>query len=292
MLYRLNLSINYKFQRPVGGGRQLLRITPADLPGLQEVQQCTVMVTPPALERSNFADFFGTEVIQLVLPAGLREVRFDMKARVLRHASASLLDLSSPISRLADEIQAVTDLGPNSPHHFLPPSLRIPVDDQIASYALANCPKGATANQVVEALGKALHRDMLFDAEATEVDTPAAEAFAGRRGVCQDFSQIMISALRSLGIPAGYVSGFLRTVPPPGKPRLEGADAMHAWVRAWTGTEAGWCEYDPTNACFVSADHVTIGYGRDYADTAPITGSMRVDGSQSGRHSVDIIAVD
>ena len=89
---------------------------------------------------------------------------------------------------------------------------------------------------------------MRYDPDATEVDTPLAEAFAARHGVCQDFSHIMIAGLRSLGIPAGYVSGFLRTMPPPGKPRLEGADAMHAWVRAWCGAEAGWIEYDPTNA--------------------------------------------
>ena len=101
----------------------------------------------------------------------------------------------------------------------------------------------------------------------------------------------MIAGLRALGIPAGYVSGFLRTQPPPGRPRLEGADAMHAWVRAWTGIEAGWTEYDPTNACFVSADHVVIGYGRDYSDTAPITGSLRLSGSQIGSHGVDIAEI-
>lgn len=292
MLYRLNLTLHYEFQRPVGAGRQLLRISPADLPGLQEVQQCAVMVTPPALERSGFTDFFGTEVVQLVLPAGLKEVRFDMLARVLRHPLPSTLDLSSPLRQLADEVLQVTDLGPHSPLHFLRPSLRIPQDPNIAAYASAICDPGLTARAVVDRLGRALHGDMRFDAKATRVDTPIAESFAGRHGVCQDFSQIMISALRSLGIPAGYVSGFLRTLPPPGKPRLEGADAMHAWIRAWTGTEAGWCEYDPTNACFVSADHVTIGYGRDYTDTAPITGSMRMDGQQTGRHSVDIVALD
>ena len=89
---------------------------------------------------------------------------------------------------------------------------------------------------------------MNFDPEATTVDTPPAEAFARRHGVCQDFAQVMIACLRGVGVPAGYVSGFLRTDPPPGQPRLEGADAMHAWVRAWCGWQAGWIEYDPTNA--------------------------------------------
>ena len=292
MLYRLRLSIRYDFARPTGAGRQLLRISPADLPGMQEVQQASIAVTPPPTERSAFVDFFGNEVTQLVLPAGLTQLRFDMAGRVLRHDDETELDLSAAPDRLPADLRDITDLGPHSPHHFLRASPRIPLLPEIGEFARAACRSAATVREAVECLGKALHGQMRFDARATEVDTPIADAFAGRRGVCQDFSQIMISGLRCLGIPAAYVSGFLRTVPPPGRPRLEGADAMHAWVRAWTGAEAGWCEYDPTNACFVAANHVTIGYGRDYGDVAPVTGSMRLAGSQSGSHSVDIVAED
>ncbi|WP_207100350.1 transglutaminase family protein [Paracoccus shandongensis] len=292
MLYRLRLSIRYDFARPTGAGRQLLRISPADLPGVQEVQQTSITITPPPVERSRFTDFFGTEVTQLVLPAGLTQIRFDMAGRVLRLADETELDLSASLDRLPQDLDDITDLGPHSPHHFLRASPRIPLLAPIADFARKACADAATVREAVEALGRALHAHMRFDADATEVDTPIAQAFAGRHGVCQDFSQIMISGLRGIGVPAAYVSGFLRTVPPPGKPRLEGADAMHAWVRAWTGAEAGWCEYDPTNACFVAADHVTIGYGRDYSDVAPVTGSMRLAGSQSGSHSVDILAED
>ncbi|SNR65801.1 transglutaminase family protein [Paracoccus sediminis] len=292
MLYRLRLSIRYDFARPTGAGRQLLRISPADLPGMQEVQQTSIAITPPPSERSGFIDFFGNEVTQLALPAGLTQIRFDMTGRVLRHAGESELDLSATLDGLPADLDDITDLGPQSPRHFLRASPRIPLLEPIAVFARTACGDASTVREAVECLGRSLHSHMRFDARATEVDTPIAQAFAGRHGVCQDFSQIMISGLRSLGIPAAYVSGFLRTAPPPGKPRLEGADAMHAWVRAWTGAEAGWCEYDPTNACFVAANHVTIGYGRDYGDVAPVTGSMRVAGSQSGSHSVDIVAED
>lgn len=292
MLYRLRLSIRYVFARPTGAGRQLLRVSPADLHGLQEVQQIRISVTPPPVERSGFVDFFGNEVVELALPAGLTRVRFDMTGRVLRLADESELDLSAEPGSLAADLESITDLGSHSPLHFLRPSPRIPLPAEIAAFARAACAEALTVRQQVETLGQAIRAHMRFDSTATEVDTPIAEAFAGRRGVCQDFSQIMISGLRSLGIPAAYVSGFLRTIPPPGRPRLEGADAMHAWVRAWTGAEAGWCEYDPTNLCFVGADHVTIGYGRDYGDVAPVTGSMRLAGSQSGSHSVDIVAED
>ena len=127
--------------------------------------------------------------------------------------------------------------------------------------------------------------------EATTVATHASDAFKLKRGVCQDFSHVMIAGLRGLGIPAGYVSGFLRTIPPPGKERLEGADAMHAWVRAWCGREVGWIEFDPTNDMLASNDHITVGYGRDYSDVAPIVGVLRTTGSQTGEQAVDVIPV-
>jgi transglutaminase-like putative cysteine protease len=99
----------------------------------------------------------------------------------------------------------------------------------------------------------------------------------------------MIACLRGIGIPAGYVSGFLRTIPPAGKERLAGADAMHAWVRAWCGTEAGWIEFDPTNNLLVANDHIVIARGRDYADVAPVKGVLRTAGSQTTEQSVDVV---
>jgi transglutaminase-like putative cysteine protease len=141
----------------------------------------------------------------------------------------------------------------------------------------------------MKAIGEALHRDMVFDSKATTVDTSPEEAFAGKRGVCQDFAHIMIACLRGVGMPAGYVSGFLRTIPPKGKPRLSGADAMHAWVRGWCGAETGWVEFDPTNNLLVQNDHVVIGRGRDYSDVAPVKGVMRTAGSQTSEQAVDVI---
>ena len=143
--------------------------------------------------------------------------------------------------------------------------------------------------ETVSAIGQALFAHMRFDANATTVDTTPSEAFAKRRGVCQDFSHIMIACLRGIGIPAGYVSGFLCTKPPPGKPRLEGADAMHAWVQAWCGEAAGWVEFDPTNNCLAGGDHIVVAHGRDYGDVAPVKGTMRISGNQKSRQAVDVI---
>jgi transglutaminase-like putative cysteine protease len=101
----------------------------------------------------------------------------------------------------------------------------------------------------------------------------------------------MIACLRGVGVPAGYVSGFLRTIPPPGEARLEGADAMHAWVRAWCGSETGWVEFDPTNAVVVGTDHILVARGRDYGDVAPVKGVLRTAGAQKIEHAVDVVAV-
>lgn len=290
--YRVALSISYQFDRPTGAARQLLRICPAALPHLQQVTDCRVQVEPEPSARHEFSDFFGTRVVELALPAGLTSLTIRMTADVLRHDPGPAADRSALRASLAADLAAQTGLDANAPHHFLAPSPRIPVVPEIGRFAARATQGAPTTRAAVEALGAALQRAMRFDAAATTVDTPIATAFEGRHGVCQDFSQIMIAGLRSLEIPAAYVSGFLRTVPPPGQPRLQGADAMHAWVRAWTGREGGWCEYDPTNACFAGTEHVVIGHGRDYADAAPVIGMLRLEGAQSGAHSVDLEALD
>jgi transglutaminase-like putative cysteine protease len=129
---------------------------------------------------------------------------------------------------------------------------------------------------------------MTFDEGATDVDTAPAEAFAAGRGVCQDYAHVLIGALRALGVPAGYVSGAIRTTPPPGRARLQGADAMHAWVMAWCGE---WVELDPTNDREAGLDHVVVARGRDYGDVAPIRGVLRTAGAQAARHAVDLVPV-
>ena len=291
MLYALRLAIAYEFNRPTGTGRQLLRVMPADIAGVQSLLSAEVTITPRPLERHEFTDFFGTVVIGIVMPPGLTDLAIEMNARVARHADDQGLDMSPTLAMLPVDLAAVYDIGAGSPHHFLGPSPRIAPDTAIAAFARTATAKAATTLKAIEALGLALNALMTFDAKATEVYTLPSHAFSLRRGVCQDFAQIMISGLRDLGIPAAYVAGFLRTIPPKGKPRLAGADAMHAWVRAWAGAEVGWVEYDPTNRCFVSTDHIVVGYGRDYGDVAPVTGALRLDGGQKTKHAVDLTEI-
>jgi len=292
MIYDLRLRIAYRFAAPTGGGRHHLRLHPATIPGVQRVIASRIAVAPAPSERSEFTDFFGNRVTDVALPAGQSRLVFTAVAQVERLACTPQADLSPPLSALGQELGAIRDLGTAAPLHYLGASPRIQPWPEATAYAAEMVADAASLREAVRDLGLALHRDMAFDPEATTVDTSPEEAFAARSGVCQDFAQVMIAGLRGLGVPAAYVSGYLRTVPPPGKPRLEGADAMHAWVRAWCGRDTGWVEFDPTNAMFVGTDHIVVAQGRDYGDAAPVAGILRLAGAQSSHQAVDVIARD
>lgn len=289
MLYDISMEIEYRYDHAAASGRNLLRMMPADLGPTQKLLKSHMKIVPEPDEWLSGRDFFGNVTTEIAFHEPHNRTLFQVSARVDRRAPAPALDMSPPLSGLLREIAGYRGLDSGAPAHFLGTSPRIVPHAEMADYARAETATAATALECVEAVGLALHNDMTFDSNATTVDTPAAEAFEKRHGVCQDFTHVMITCLRALGIPAGYVSGFLRTVPPEGQERLEGADAMHAWVRAWCGHELGWVEYDPTNACRVASDHIVIGYGRDYFDVAPVKGVARSSGAHSTRQAVDVI---
>lgn len=287
--YDIRLEITYAYEAPAGSSRTLLRLLP-----LTTCDQTLIsgrVSTDPAPDfRRDSTDFFGNATTELAHDRPLTEIAFRFAGRVRRGGKGPELDLSTPLGRLDDEIGAILDIGPRAPHHFLGESERIRHEPQIAAFAADLTDPAMSALAAVRMIGHALHARFEFDPEATEVTTSPIEAFEARRGVCQDISHVMIAALRAVGIPAGYVSGFLRTSPPPGQPRLEGVDAMHAWVRAWCGAETGWIEIDPTNDLIVGPDHIAVAIGRDYADVAPVRGSLRTEGTHTTRHRVDVVA--
>ena len=289
MIYDIKLALGYDYASPAGAGRHLARVLPLDVAGAQRLVAGLVTIDPAPEERSDRRDFFGNHLVEFACRASHDSLDLVMQARVDRRVAALDEALSTGLAMLAADLSGVVDLGPGSPLHMVAASARVPLEEGTTRFAGRLVKPGQTALQVVRAVGRALHDHMTFDPRATEVDTPLAEAFAARKGVCQDYSHILIACLRGIGVPAGYVSGFLRTEPPPGKPRLEGADAMHAWVRAWCGAGIGWVEYDPTNDCLVRCDHIVVAYGRDYSDVAPIKGILRVSGRQNGRQAVDVI---
>lgn len=291
MLYDIKLTIDYTFQTPAAGARQILHAMPLTIAGRQRLIAGSIEVEPKPAMRRDRDDFFGNRLTEMAFTEPHNEIVIALKARVEVTGGAEPVSASVDLPTLVTTLEAETDLGSLSPLHFLAATPYARPDEAIAAWARTHRQAGRQCGEIVAELGLALHREMRFDAEATTVDTPAAEAFANRHGVCQDFTHIMIIALRSLGIPSGYVSGYLRTLPPPGRERLEGADAMHAWVSAWCGPGVGWVEYDPTNAVFAGTDHIVVAYGRDYSDVAPVRGAMRTAGAQTSNQSVDVAPV-
>ncbi|KAF1712154.1 transglutaminase [Pseudoxanthomonas kalamensis DSM 18571] len=289
MQYDVRLQLNYEYQHPVADARHLLRVMPRALPGIQQVQEAKLKIEPWPEERSGFDDFFGNGVTEIVLRAPHRTLALEMRARVQVERQPPELDLSPDLQGLRAEVAETGLLAADAPCHFLPPSPHVPLFERITAYAARSVRPGSSALDIVQDLGRRLRGDFAYDPEATDVDTPLGQAFDMRAGVCQDFSQIMIAGLRGLGIPAGYVSGFLRTIPPAGAKRLEGADATHAWVRAWCGRQMGWREFDPTNAMPAGDDHITLGHGRDYGDISPIAGVLRTTGEHEACQAVDVV---
>lgn len=289
MIYDIRLKISYDYARAAVHARHVACLMPLDVVGVQRLVAGLVTISPMPDESLDRTDFFGNHITEFAIRAPHRDIAVSLQARVERYAPQALAEQSTKLADLPEALAGCVDMGPNSPRHFIAASPRAPLDAQMAAFAQAVVAPSMSVAEAVIAVGQALHGFMKFDAKATTVDTPAAEAFALRQGVCQDFSHIMIICLRGLGIPAGYVSGFLRTLPPPGKPRLEGADAMHAWVRAWCGPEIGWLEFDPTNNKRADSDHILVACGRDYSDVAPIKGILRGSGRQKSHQAVDVI---
>jgi transglutaminase-like putative cysteine protease len=161
--------------------------------------------------------------------------------------------------------------------------MRVRNKRELGAWTASCFPPGAPLLRGVRALMDRIHRELKFDPTATSVSTPVMDVFANKRGVCQDFAHLMLSCLRSLGLAARYVSGYVLTRPPPGRPRLVGADASHAWVSVYC-PEQGWVDADPTNAVFPSLEHVTLGWGRDYDDVIPMRGVLL----GGGEHELDV----
>lgn len=292
MLYDVRLALHYDYDAPVHGGHHLIRVAPISVPGTQRVVASSLSFEPRPQRESSFTDFFGNAVTTLTYLNAHDHLDIRLTARVLVENTQPPMDISPPPSALKAQIERFWSVEPDSPHHFLAASPRVPLIHAITAYSAVAATSADTTMGAAMALCLAIHRDFAYDPKATDVETKPQEAFELRKGVCQDFAHVMIAGLRGLGIPAGYVSGFLRTIPPAGKPRLEGADAMHAWVRVWCGQQQGWVEFDPTNAMLAGPDHISIGHGRDYGDISPIVGVLKTHGGHETTQSVDVIRVE
>ncbi len=292
MIYALRHRTTYTYEDPVSYARCVLRLTPQSS-ATQAVLRSAVTVTPRPSSRIEGLGPFGEKTLTVVIDRPHRELVIEANSRVDVHAPEVGDPASSPPWDLVrDRSYETVALGPEGPAAYLYPTRRTPITPAITDYARTSFRHERPIVEAAAELMTRMRADFTYDPEATNVSTPAPEAFAARHGVCQDFAHIMIAGLRGLGLPAAYVSGYLRTIPPPGKPRLEGADATHAWVSVWCGEATGWVGFDPTNAVLVENDHIVLAVGRDYSDVAPIDGIILAPGVQKLNVEVDVVPED
>lgn len=292
MIYDIRQLSTCVYASPVARARHVLRQMPINRPG-QRVHVTALQIGPEPQHWREGLDFFGNRLtwIDLEEPHSLLTIR--LTARVSVDSLIEVSPRATPAWEAArDQAFATTDIGPTSPAHFVFASRMVSLDPEIRDYAQESFSPG---RPVLDAAVELMHRlksDIAYEIGATTVTTTPPMSFALRRGVCQDFAHIMISGLRGIGLPAGYVSGYLRSAPrTDDATRLQGTDAMHAWVLVWCGPQTGWIGLDPTNAMLASDEHIVLALGRDYADVAPMDGVIVGSGGQRIEVGVSVTPV-
>jgi transglutaminase-like putative cysteine protease len=280
------------YATPVSHARHVLRLTPVSRHG-ERVQVAALQIIPEPAQRREGQDFFGNRLTWIEIEEPHSEVTVKLAARVAVDAADEIAPLSTPPwEQVRDEAFATSDIGPLSPAHFLFPSRIVSLDPAIRNYVRQSfSPERPILAAAIDVITR-IKADFAYEIGSTTPTTTPTMCFAQRSGVCQDFAHVMISGLRGIGLPAAYVSGYLRTVSLTDQPRLQGADAMHAWVMLWCGGETGWIGLDPTNAVPASDAHVMLAFGRDYTDVAPMDGVILGSGGQRIAVSVNVIPVE
>jgi transglutaminase-like putative cysteine protease len=287
MRYKITHATQYVYTEPISVCHNEAYLVPRTT----ERQSCEyhrLQITPHPSSAGRRTDFFENVVNHFSFNEGFRELTIKAVSRVhVLGIAARTGDASPRWEDVAGHSARSLDPDELAAAQFRFASPRVAVTDALRSYAAESFRPGRPVLAALADLSSRIHADFLYDAAASHVNTTVEEFLQSRRGVCQDFAHLAIGMLRSVGLPARYVSGYLRTEPAPGTPRLIGADASHAWVSAWCG-ELGWVDLDPTNNVLPSADHITVAWGRDYSDVAPIKGVYTGGGPHTMHVSVEV----
>jgi transglutaminase-like putative cysteine protease len=291
MTYNIIHRTLYEYAAPVSVSHHVARLEPR-VTAMQARENFSLRIFPEPAQRRARTDYFGNRLCVFSIQEVHSRLEIITSSRVVVQAEKP----SAPESAAAWESVAEMFRDPVSPevvepYQFVFDSPQVHALPELAEYARESF--GAQTPLIAGArdLTSRIFKDFKFDTRATTVATPLEEVWVKRRGVCQDFAHLGIAMLRSIGLPARYVSGYLRTRPPAGKPRLVGVDASHAWFSIYSpGT--GWVDFDPTNNVQPAGEHITVAYGRDFGDVSPVAGILTGGGKHDVRVSVDVEPLD
>ncbi|WP_295008467.1 transglutaminase family protein [uncultured Dechloromonas sp.] len=294
--YHVLHETRYDYGSPVSLSQQQLHLSPRILAWQRVEEQCVDIEPTPSWRRDGL-DAFGNPVTWVAFhaPHDSLLIRSVMTIAVEPHLPADLED--SPPWEAVRDLLAYDSSSPPAEAldaaRFLFESPHVRVKHELAAYAADCFPPERPLLLGVQALMAKIFSEFTFDPEATTVSTPVLEVLENKRGVCQDFAHLMIACLRAMGLAARYVSGYLLTRPPPGKPRLIGADASHAWVSVHVpGSAYGWVDFDPTNNLLPDTEHITLSFGRDFSDISPLRGIILGGGGAEPEVAVTVFPID
>lgn len=287
MIYRITHRTAYDYAEPVTVSHHAARLMPR-MTATQKREEFSLTIDPEPAVRKKRTDYFGNRVYFFSIQ------QLHQQFEVVATSVVELQDSTPPVPTLSPAWEEVAALfrDPVSPavvdpYQFCFDSPMLRASPELADYAAGSFPQGTPLLVGALDLTRRIFADFTYDPVATTVATPLEEVWKKRRGVCQDFAHLAIATLRSLGLPARYVSGYLRTRPPEGQPRLVGADASHAWFSVFCPS-VGWVDYDPTNNLMPTAEHITVAYGRDFSDVSPLSGIITGGGKHEVKVSVDV----
>jgi transglutaminase-like putative cysteine protease len=287
--YRIAHATTYSYGEPVSLCQNLAHLTPRPSPR-QRTERTVLSVTPEPAILEERVDYFGNPVTYFTIQEQHTELVVRVSHRVAVRPDPVLPESSPPWEEVRDRLRHDRAPAWLDAYQYAFDSRFAAAGPTAAAFA---APSFTPSRPIVEAaldLTKRIHGDFVYDAKATTLATPVAEVFETRRGVCQDFAHVQLACLRSMGLAARYISGYLSTVPPPGRPRLVGADATHAWVSVFCG-DAGWVDLDPTNDQVPAERHVLLAWGRDFEDVSPLKGVILGGGRHEVKVSVDVTPV-
>jgi transglutaminase-like putative cysteine protease len=289
-LYRIRHQTSYVYESSVLHAHHLAHLRPRRF-DYQTTRRTLLEITPSPRDQHRQEDYFGNDcdVLEVLSP----HERFDIVAtsEVEVRERDALAHIEDEAVKKATWQHAAEQLARNTrllhAREFCFDSPLVRAHSMLREYALPSFPAGRPLLECLLELNDRVHDEFSYEPASTDVSTPLAQVMRERRGVCQDFAHVMVGCLRSVGLAARYVSGYLETVPPPGQPRLVGSDASHAWIGAFV-PGLGWLDLDPTNALLPHSSHITVGHGRDFSDVSPLKGVVLGGGRHTVKVGVDV----